>query len=123
MGAEHDHQHECDHEIDCGPRQRHHDFLAGLFGHAFERSNAPDRQQRHIGGADAVAARRNDVAELVQHHAGKERDDKDHAIQGLWGATPRPADGSDPGEQQKERQVDAHGGAADFEELDRPTHG
>src|SRR5262249_26155185 len=58
-----------------------------------------------------------------QHHAYKERDDEQHAIHGLWGSAPRPMNGGDPGEQQKERQVDAHGGAADIEELDRPTHG
>jgi hypothetical protein len=34
----------------------------------------------------------------------------------------RPVDGRDPGEQEKERQVDAHGRAADIEQLDRPTH-
>ena len=105
------------------PGQRHHDLLAGLLRHALHGGDAADRQQRDVGRADAVAARGPDVPELVQHHAGEQHEDEQHARRARPAASPRiHCTRRDPGEQQQERQVHADGGAAEREQFDRPAH-
>ena len=45
-------------------REGDEQFLTRLAGHAFQPGDAADRQERDLGGLHAVAARREDVAEL-----------------------------------------------------------
>ena len=71
--AEHDDQHQRDHEVDRRPRQRHEDFLARLLRHALQRRQTADRQQRDVRRADAVAARGKHMPELVQQHAREQQ--------------------------------------------------
>ncbi len=121
-GSQHDDQHQRDDEVDGGTGQRHHDLLAGLFRHALQRGDAADRQQRDIGGADAVAAGGKHMAELVQHDAQEQGDDEHDPVDRRRRAALGPVDGGDPRQQQKERDVDAHGGAGDIEQPKGPTH-
>ena len=122
LRSQEEHQRQRDHHVDRGARQRHHDFLPGLLRHPLQRRHPADGQKGDVGGGDAVAASGKDVAELVQHNAHEQGDDEEDAVDRLGRTAMCPVDGRDPGEQEKERQVDAHGRAADIEQLDRPTH-
>jgi hypothetical protein len=122
QGSERQHENEADDEIDRGASERNDELLPRVGRHALHAGHAPNRQQGHCGRADAVAAGRKDVAELVQHHAGEDEDDEEGAVErGACAALPPGAEG-DPGEQQEEGDVDPDLGAAAAADGDGPEH-
>ena len=80
--AQHDDQHQRNHQIDGRAGERDEDLLARLLRHALQGGDAADGQKSDIGGADAVAARGEHMAELVRQHAPKQQDDEHHAVDG-----------------------------------------
>ena len=69
-----------DDEIDRRPGDRDGEFLRRIVRQRLQAGDAADRQQRHLRRLNAVAARDEDVAELVQHDADKQQDDEDQAV-------------------------------------------
>ena len=66
-----------DHHVHQRPGDRDDQFLRRLFRNALQPRHAADRQQRDVGRLDAVAPRREDVAELVQQHADEQQHDEE----------------------------------------------
>jgi hypothetical protein len=97
-------------------------LLAGLLRHPLDACHAADGQQRYVARADAEAACDEDMTELVGEHAGKDQDDEHDGIQCLRLAVLRTNRNGIPGDQEKERQVDANLGPEKATERDRPAH-
>ena len=81
-------------------------FLAWLFRNPFEARYAADRQQDHVGSADAKAARHKDMAEFVQQHAQEQENNEGEAVPGRLRAALDVVHAENPGEQQKESDMD-----------------
>ena len=79
-GIHEEDQHDGDDDVHRRAGERHHDLLAGLFRHALQPRQAADRQERDVRRLDAVAPRRQRMAEFVRHHAGEEREDEGDAL-------------------------------------------
>ena len=69
-----------DHDVHQRAGDGDQEFLARLLGDALEPRHAADRQQRHVRRRDAERARREDVAELVRQHAGKQQDQEGESL-------------------------------------------
>ena len=121
--AERQRQREADDQIDGGPGERDDQLLARVGRQALQAGDAADRQERHFGRLDAVAAGGEDVAELVQHHAEEEEDDEHSAVE--RGAPPAaaPGAGGDPDEEQEEGDMDLDRRAAEAADGEGPGHG
>ena len=121
-GAKHEGERQADDQIDGGPGQRDDQLLARVGRQALQAGDAADRQERHFGRLDAVAAGGEDVAELVQHHAEEQEDDEQRAVE--RGAPPaaRPGAGGDPDEEQEEGDMDLDRRAAEAADGEGPGH-
>ena len=75
--ADQQQQDDGDDEIDRRPGDGDGEFLRRLFRQRLQAGDAADRQQRHFRRLNAVAARDEDVAELMQHDADEQQDDED----------------------------------------------
>ena len=69
-----------DDDVHGGPGQRHPQLLNRLVRHSFESGQASDGKQRDVAGPDPVPPRRERVAILVEHDAGKQRQDESNAL-------------------------------------------
>ena len=120
--AEHHNQHQADRQIDRGAGERDHQFLAGIARQTLHARHAADRQQRDDGRLYAVAPGREDMAELVQDHAQEQKDNEERAVERGAGAVARPGGRGDPGEEQREGDMDLDGGPADAADGEGPGH-
>ncbi len=121
-GAEQQHQRGRDHDVDRRARHRHQELLPGLFGDALEVRHAADRQQRHRRRGHAKAARHENVAELVRHHATEQQQHESKRVERRFGAAGGVAGKENPAQKQQERDVQADDRAGDRADIDRPTH-
>ena len=121
-GAERGDQRKRDDEVDGRPGEGDHELLPRVGRQALEAGDAADRQQRHLLRLNAVAPRRQDVAELVQDDAGEEEDDEERAVDRRAGAAPSPGAEGDPGEEQEEGDMDLDGRAAEPADGEGPGH-
>ena len=121
--AERRRQRERDHDIDRGARQRHRQLPRRRVGHALQRGDAADWQQRHLARRDSVAAGDQDVAELMRGDAGEQQQDEGQTLQRGHRAARAPGADADPEQQQPERDVDPDRHAGDATDRERPTHG
>ncbi len=120
--AQHRDKYEADEEIDRGPGQRDDQLLARIGRQARHAGDAANRQQRHLGRLDAVAAGGEDVAELVQNHAGEDENDEQRRVERRTPAVARVSAEGDPGEEQEEGDVDLDRGSAEAADGDGPRH-
>ena len=112
-----------DHDIHQRAGDGDQEFLVRLLRDALEPSDAADRQQRHVRRRHAERARREDVAELVRHHAGKQQDEEGKSpATPLSGPPDDPAGGENPAQEQQEGDVDAHRRSGDPADIERPGH-
>ncbi len=122
MRVQNEDQDRGDDDVHRRPGERDQDFLTRVLRHALEPREPADRQKRDVRRADAVAPRRQRMAELVRDHAGEERQDEEDAIDRRL----RPAflviGDRDPGEEQKEGDVNADLGAEKPADRKGPGH-
>src|SRR5215475_1203529 len=84
---------------------------------AFELGHAADRQQGHVRRWYVESARRENVAELMQQHAQKQKNHEDEAVPGGRGSPRRVARGENPREKQQEGEVYANDGSRDLADI------
>lgn len=107
-------------QIDRRARQRDHELrLAG--GDAIEARDAADRVEHDLARLDAEPARRGRVAELVEDDAAEEQQQEDDASQEPLSLTRR--HGSEPEQQEQEREVDPDRDAERRADAQRPAAG
>ncbi len=120
--ADQQQQDDGDDEIDRRPGDGDGEFLRRLVRHRLQAGDAADRQQRDFRRLNAVAARDENVAELVQHDADEQEDDEDEAVARRRRAALLPGAEADPGEQQQEGDVNLHRRAAEAANRQGPAH-
>ena len=120
--ADEQQQDEGDDEIDRRSGDGDGEFLRRLLRHRLQAGDAADRQQRDFRRLNAVAARDEDVAELVQHDADEDEDDEDEAVARRRRSALLPGAEADPGEQQQEGDVNLHRRAAEAANRQGPAH-
>jgi len=111
-GAEPEEKSRCDNHVNGRARERHDQLVTRLLWHLLHAGNAAERPQRHVARLDAIAARGEDVAQLVQKDAQEDEHDKRRALPGGRGAALAIVDRAEPDEEQKERDVDTDRGSA-----------
>ena len=111
-----------DHDIDEGTGDRDQQFLVGPLRHLVEIGDAADREQRHLRRMDAIAPRRQYVPELMQHDAGEDGDDEEDALLRRLEPAAHIGRDADPGEEDQKGHMDAHIGAEEASNGDRPAH-
>ena len=92
--------------LTAGPASATISSSLGLSGIRSMLAMPPNGHKRHVAGLNAVAARGEDVAELMQQHAEEDDDDEDRALPCRLHPAPAVIDGAEPGEEQKEGDVD-----------------
>ena len=120
--ADEQQQNDCDDEIDRRPGDGDGEFLRRLLRQCLHAGDAADRQQRDFRRLNAVAARDENVAELVQHDADENEDDEDEAVARRRRPALPPGAEADPGEQQQEGDVNLHRRAAEAANRQGPAH-
>ena len=83
----------------------------GCSGMRSSRASPPIGRSVMSGVLDAVAARRERMAEFVRHDAGEEGEDEGDPLDGRLRSALLVVGDGDPGEEQQERDVDADFGA------------
>ena len=109
-------------KLTAGPAMAMANSCDGLSADLLQAGDAADRQQRHFRRLNAVAARDENVTELVQHDADEQKDDEDEAVaRSRWPAL-LPRGKADPREQQQESHVNLDRGAAEAADRQGPAH-
>ena len=72
-------EHQSDHDVDQGTRNRHDELLPWFVRHSLQPGHAADWQQRDVGRGNTECTRRQRMAKLVQQHASEECENEQHA--------------------------------------------
>ena len=121
-GAEREVEDERYDQIDQRPGEGDDDLFRRLVGHARQPCQPADRQEGDVRRRDAVAARRQRMAELVEEDAGEDRQDERNRVDGRRGAALQVLADTEPGEQEEERDMDADFRSGNSRNGDRPWH-
>jgi hypothetical protein len=122
IGAADGHEDERDKHIDRRSGDGDEKFLAGSFGDALEPRDAADRQQNNVWRSHPERARREDVAEFMQQDAQEQQHHEQEPVPGGLRSSGDVAHAENPGQEQKEGDMDAHRRAGDRSDIQGPRH-
>jgi hypothetical protein len=122
LRAEGKHENGGDHDIDGRSGDGNDELFAGLVGHALQARNASEGPQGHVSRVYAIMLGREDMAELVEHHAKKQERNEGYALPRRFRAALLVKGEPDPGQEKQEGHVNTYRRSGNPSDGNGPRH-